>query len=204
MFPNLSKKNYQLRPEMEEVVTKRPERSLDVREARDTEGNLLHRLTTDLPKPTSISDKDAREVLSSRQRQIYGMTGAGAMSFATTVAPAEKKMTPKVKSKPRNSTPAPEVSSGVRYTQPFLEPSLSQAKLAEKFPQDYAKVDSAGNPKKQNVWNMQSRQFLPGKEVETSPATRSLQSEANMLRGKKDTMFEPQPPKSDKANIEKV
>jgi hypothetical protein len=126
------------------------------------------------------------------------------MSFATTVAPAEKKMTPKVKSKPRNSTPAPEVSSGVRYTQPFLEPSLSQAKLAEKFPQDYAKVDSAGNPKKQNVWNMQSRQFLPGKEVETSPATRSLQSEANMLRGKKDTMFEPQPPKSDKANIEKV
>ena len=49
---------------------------------------------------------------------------------------------------------------------------------------------------------MQSRKFLPGKEVETSPATRSLQSEANMIRGKKDTMFEP--PKSDKANIEKI
>ena len=189
MFPNLSKKNYQLRREMEEVVTQKPERVLD---------------TPSLPKPTTISNKDAREVLSSKQRQLYGMTGAGAFSFATTVTPAEKKMTPKrlKDPKPRISEPAPEVSSGVKYTQPFLEPSLSQAKLAERFPQDYAKVDSAGNPKKPTVWNMQSRQFLPGKEVETSPATRSLQSEANMLRGKKDTMFEP--PKSDKANIEKV
>jgi hypothetical protein len=189
MFPDLSKKNYQLRREMEEVVTKKPERVLD---------------TPSLPKPTTISNKDAREVLSSRQRQMYGMTGAGAMSFATTVTPAEKKMTPKRLKNPRPkvSEPAPEVSSGVKYTQPFLEPSLSQAKLAERFPQDYAKVDSAGNPKKPTVWNMQSRQFLPGKEVETSPATRSLQSEANMLRGKKDTMFDP--PKSDKANIEKV
>jgi hypothetical protein len=202
MFPNLSKKNYQLRPEMEEIVTKRPERSLDVREVPLKTDPTKKVKTTSLPEPTSISDKDAREVLSSRQRQMYGMTGAGAMSFATTVTPAEKKMAPKVKSKPRISTPAPEVSSGVKYTQPFLEPSISQAKLAEKFPQDYAKVDSAGNPKKPTVWNMQSRQFLPGKEVETSPATRSLQSEANMLRGKKDTMFEP--PKSDKANIEKV
>jgi hypothetical protein len=204
MFPDLSKKNYQLRREMEEVVTQKPERTLDVREARDTEGNMLHRLTTDLPEPTKIKNKDVREELSSRQRAMYGMTGAGAMSFATTVTPAEKKMTPKrlKDPKPRISEPAPEVSSGVKYTQPFLEPSLSQAKLAERFPQDYAKVDSAGNPKKPTVWNMQSRQFLPGKEVETSPATRTLQSEANMLRGKKDTMFDP--PKSDKANIEKI
>jgi hypothetical protein len=189
MFPDLSKKNYQLRREMEEVVTQKPERVLD---------------TPSLPKPTTISNKDAREVLSSKQRQLYGMTGAGAFSFATTVTPAEKKMTPKrlKDPKPRISEPAPEVSSGVKYTQPFLEPSLSQAKLAERFPQDYAKVDSAGNPKKPTVWNMQSRQFLPGKEVETSPATRTLQSEANMLRGKKDTMFDP--PKSDKANIEKI
>jgi hypothetical protein len=202
MFPNLSKKNYQLRPEMEEVVTKRPERTLDVREVPLKTDPTKKVKTTSLPEPIKLSDKAAREELSSRQRSMYGMTGAGAMSFATTVTPAEKKMTPKVKSKPRISTPAPEVSSGVKYTQPFLEPSMSQAKLAERFPQDYAKVDSAGNPKKPTVWNMQSRQFLPGKEVETSPATRSLQSEANMLRGKKDTMFEP--PKSDKANIEKV
>ena len=189
MFPDLSKKNYQLRREMEEVVTKKPERVLD---------------TPSLPKPTTISNKDAREVLSSKQRQLYGMTGAGAFSFATTVTPAKKEMTPKRLKNPRPkvSEPAPEVSSGVKYTQPFLEPSLSQAKLAERFPQDYAKVDSAGNPKKPTVWNMQSRQFLPGKEVETSPATRTLQSEANMLRGKKDTMFDP--PKSDKANIEKI
>ncbi len=135
---------------------------------------------------------------------MYGMTGAGAFSFATTVTPAEKKLAPK---KLRSETekvqePAPKVSSGVAYTQPFLEPSLSQAKLAERFPQDYAKTDSEGNPKKQNVWNMMSRQFLPGKEVETSPATRSLQSQANMLRGKKDTMFEP--PKSDATNIAKA
>lgn len=202
MFPNLSKRNYQLRPEMEEVVTKKPERTLDVREVPLKTDPSKKVKTTSLPEPVSISNKDAREVLSSRQRQMYGMTGAGAMSFATTVTPAEKKMAPKVKSKPRASTPTPEVSSGVKYTQPFLEPSMSQAKLAERFPQDYAKVDSAGNPKKPTVWNMQSRQFLPGKEVETSPATRSLQSEANMLRGKKDTMFEP--PKSDKANIEKI
>jgi len=189
MFPDRSKKDYQLRREMEEVVTKLPERVLD---------------TPSLPKPTTISNKDAREVLSSKQRQLYGMTGAGAFSFATTVTPAKKEMTPKRLKNPRPkvSEPAPEVSSGVKYTQPFLEPSLSQAKLAERFPQDYAKVDSAGNPKKPTVWNMQSRQFLPGKEVETSPATRTLQSEANMLRGKKDTMFEP--PKSDKANIEKI
>ena len=189
MFPDLSKKNYQLRREMEEVVTKKPERVLD---------------TPSLPEPTTISNKDAREVLSSKQRQLYGMTGAGAFSFATTVTPAKKEMTPKRLKNPRPkvSEPAPEVSSGVKYTQPFLEPSLSQAKLAERFPQDYAKVDSAGNPKKPTVWNMQSRQFLPGKEVETSPATRTLQSEANMLRGKKDTMFDP--PKSDKANIEKI
>jgi hypothetical protein len=189
MFPNRSKGDYQLRREMEEVVVKLPERNLD---------------TTDLPEPTKIKNKDVREELSSRQRAMYGMTGAGAFSFATTVTPAEKKLAPK---KLRSATekvqePAPKVSSGVAYTQPFLETSLSQAKLAERFPQDYAKTDSEGNPKKQNVWNMMSRQFLPGKEVETSPATRSLQSEANMIRGKKDTMFEP--PKSDKANIEKV
>lgn len=202
LFPNLSKRDYQLRPEMEEVVTKLPERKLDVREVPLKTDPSKKVKTTALPEPDSISNKDAREVLSSRQRQMYGMTGAGAFSFATTVTPAEKKMAPKIKSEPRPSTPTPEVSSGVKYTQPFLEPSMSQAKLAERFPQDYAKVDSAGNPKKPTVWNMQSRQFLPGKEVETSPATRSLQSEANMLRGKKDTMFEP--PKSDKANIEKI
>jgi hypothetical protein len=204
MFPDRSKGDYQLRREMEEVVVKLPERKLDVREVRSKGDSGKPMKTTALPEPITLSDKSAREELSSRQRAMYGMTGAGAFSFATTVTPAEKKLAPK---KLRSETekvqePAPKVSSGVAYTQPFLEPSLSQAKLAERFPQDYAKTDSEGNPKKQNVWNMMSRQFLPGKEVETSPATRSLQSQANMLRGKKDTMFEP--PKSDATNIAKA
>ena len=49
---------------------------------------------------------------------------------------------------------------------------------------------------------MMSRQFLPGKEVPVSAETSALQSEASMVRGKKDTMFTP--PKSDKSNIEKI
>jgi hypothetical protein len=203
-FPKLSKPDFQTRREMEEVVVKLPERKLDVREVpvKDSPGKTVK--TTALPEPIKLSDKAAREELSSRQRAMYGMTGAGAFSFGTTVTPAVKALAPK---KLRGGgekvqEAAPKVSSGVAYTQPFLEPSLSQAKLAEKFPQDYAKTDSAGNPKKQNVWNMMSRQFLPGKEVEASPATKALQSQANMLRGKKDTMFEP--PKSDATNIDKV
>jgi hypothetical protein len=204
LFPNLSKKDFQLRREMEEVVVKGPERKLDVREVPLKNDPSKTVKTTDLPEPVKLSDKAAREELSSRQRAMYGMTGAGAFSFGTTVTPAEKKLAPKSlrSGGEKIQTPAPAVSSGVAYTQPFLEPSLSHAKLAEKFPQDYAKTDSAGNPKKQNVWNMMSRQFLPGKEVEASPATKALQSQANMLRGKKDTMFEP--PKSDATNIDKV
>ena len=165
---------------------------------KDKKGNLVK--TTDLPEPIKYLDPNTRAELSSKQRKASDTLGENAFSFGTTLEPVFKKKTGDLP--PRPQTPASTESSGAKYTQPFLETSLSQAKLAEKFPRDYAKVDSEGNPKKPTVWNMQSRQFLPGKEVETSPATRSLQSEANMIRGKKDTMFEP--PKSDKANIEKI
>ena len=170
-------------------------RTLDT---KDKKGNRVK--TTDLPEPVKYLDPNTRRELSSKQRKASDTLGEDAFSFGTTFEPVFKKKAGDLP--PRPQTPSSEASSGARYTQPFLETSLSQAKLAERFPKDYAKVDSEGKPKKPTVWNMQSRQFLPGKEVEVSKKTKALQSEANMIKGKKDTMFEP--PKSDADNIAKA
>jgi hypothetical protein len=185
MFPENSKRNYQLRPEMEEVVNRSSERV--------TIGDTL-------PKPERISDPNQRAALSAKAAASGG--GIGNFSFATSVKPPETKTVPKRQKSSRVSTSTSAAPASGGYTQPMLEPSLSQAKLAEKFPKDYSKVNEAGEPKKPTVWNMMSRQFLPGKEVPVSAETSALQSEASMVRGKKDTMFTP--PKSDKSNIEKI
>ena len=185
MFPENSKRNYQLRPEMEEVVNRSSERV--------TIGDTL-------PKPEKISNPNERAALSAKAAASGG--GIGNFSFATAVKPPETKTVPKRQKSSRVSTSASAAPASGGYTQPMLEPSLSQAKLAEKFPKDYSKVNEAGEPKKPTVWNMMSRQFLPGKEVPVSAETSALQSEASMVRGKKDTMFTP--PKSDKSNIEKI
>ena len=185
MFPENSKRNYQLRPEMEEVVNRSSERV--------TIGDTL-------PKPERISDPNQRAALSAKAAASGG--GIGNYSFATSVKPPETKTVPKRQKSSRVSTSTSAAPASGGYTQPMLEPSLSQAKLAEKFPKDYSKVNEAGEPKKPTVWNMMSRQFLPGKEVPVSAETSALQSEASMVRGKKDTMFTP--PKSDKSNIEKI
>jgi hypothetical protein len=185
MFPENSKRNYQLRPEMEEVVNRSSERV--------TIGDTL-------PKPERISDPNQRAALSAKAAASGG--GIGNYSFATAVKPPETKTVPKRQKSSRVSTSTSAAPASGGYTQPMLEPSLSQAKLAEKFPKDYSKVNEAGEPKKPTVWNMMSRQFLPGKEVPVSAETSALQSEAYMVRGKKDTMFTP--PKSDKSNIEKI
>lgn len=164
--------------------------------------------TTELPETTKSLSANDRRILSSKQSKASATLGDDAFRFGTTLQPVgtpESGPINQIKPKaPTRAPDAPKLSSGAAYTQPFLETSLSQAKLAEKFPRDYAKVDSAGKPKTPTVWNMMSRQFLPGTEVETSKATRSLQTEANMIRGKKDTMFDPSDaPKSDKTNLEK-
>ena len=185
MFPENSKRNYQLRPEMEEVVNRSSERV--------TIGDTL-------PKPERISDPNQRAALSAKAAASGG--GIGNYSFATSVKPPETKTVPKRQKSSRVSASTSAAPASGGYTQPMLEPSLSQAKLAEKFPKDYSKVNEAGEPKKPTVWNMMSRQFLPGKEVPVSAETSALQSEASMVRGKKDTMFTP--PKSDKSNIEKI
>jgi len=185
MFPENSKRNYQLRPEMEEVVNRSSERV--------TIGDTL-------PKPERISDPNERATLSAKAAASGG--GIGNYSFATSVKPPETKTVPKRQKSSRVSASTSAAPASGGYTQPMLEPSLSQAKLAEKFPKDYSKVNEAGEPKKPTVWNMMSRQFLPGKEVPVSAETSALQSEASMVRGKKDTMFTP--PKSDKSNIEKI
>jgi len=189
MFPENSKRNYQLRPEMEEVITRSSERL--------TYGTPPGE---DLPKPEKISNPNERAALSAKAAASGG--GIGNFSFATSVKPPKKEIVPKRPKSSRVSTNTPAAPASGGYIQPMLEPSLSQAKLAEKFPKDYSKVDEAGKPKKPTVWNMMSRQFLPGKEVPVSAETSALQSEASMVRGKKDTMFTP--PKSDKSNIEKI
>lgn len=73
------------------------------------------------------------------------------------------------------------------YEQPFLTPSVSEAKLRERFPRDFDTSDG----KKKNTWNPMSRQFLGGKEVPVSTQTAALQTDASKVRGKKDTPFEP-------------
>ena len=189
MFPENSKRNYQLRPEMEEVITRSSERL--------TYGTPPGE---DLPKPEKISNPNERAALSAKAAASGG--GIGNYSFATSVKPPKKEIVPKRPKSSRVSTSTSAAPASGGYTQPMLEPSLSTAKLAEKFPRDYSKVDKTGKPKKPTVWNMKSRQFLPGKEVPVSSETSALQSEASMVRGKKDTMFTP--PKSDKSNIEKI
>ena len=180
-----AKQRYKLRPEMEEVISRSSERVAI--------GNTL-------PKPETISDPNERAALSAKAAASGG--GIGNYSFATAVKPPKTTMVPKRQKSSRVSTSTSAAPASGGYTQPMLEPSLSQAKLAEKFPKDYSKVNEAGEPKKPTVWNMMSRQFLPGKEVPVSAETSALQSEASMVRGKKDTMFTP--PKSDKSNIEKI
>jgi hypothetical protein len=71
------------------------------------------------------------------------------------------------------------------YEQPFLTPSLSEAKLRERFPKDFD--TSGGKPK--TTWNPMSRQFLGNNEVPVSKETSELQSQASKARGKKDTPF---------------
>jgi len=180
-----AKQRYKLRPEMEEVISRSSERV--------TIGDTL-------PKPETISNPNERAALSAKAAASGG--GIGNYSFATSVKPPKTGMVPKRQKSSRVSTSTSAAPASGGYTQPMLEPSLSQAKLAEKFPKDYSKVNEAGEPKKPTVWNMMSRQFLPGKEVPVSAETSALQSEASMVRGKKDTMFTP--PKSDKSNIEKI
>lgn len=157
-----------------------------------------------LPKP-----EKAKEVL--KELPYSGFTGAmDRPQFATSVAQPKTvtvKKTPKLAPLPEKmnvESDGKKIVTGQGgggfggYEQPFLTPSVSEAKLREKFPKDFDTSDG----KKKNTWNPMSRQFLPGKEVKVSPQTTALQQEASKARGSKDTPYEP--PKSDAANIAKA